>query len=1042
MNLFRTLVDRPVLTTMLVAVMVVMGAYSYTHLVVELMPSIEFPVVVVTTVYPGAAPGEVETQITKKIEDNVSTLANIEDLSSYSRENLSQVIIQFTLETAQDQAAIDVKDKVDAIRAELPDGAEDPVITKFDIGSSAVVDVAVSGPRSLRDLYRIADEQIKDRLSRVDGVASVEIVGGQEREIRLAVAPERLRPYGLTLLDVLGVLAAGNLNVPVGYITSGNREVNVRLRGEVASPAELGRIRIPLGGGATIPLSEIAEIQDTAEELRQRSTYNGQPVVSLGVMKRTDGNTVAVVDGVMAALAELRSSIDPDLSVEVVQEMGSFVRASVVDTLGNIGLGILLTGLLLFLFLHDWRLTVIAAVSMPVSVIAAFMLMEASGFTINVLSLMAMGISIGTLVTNSIVILENIARLVQAGVEPREAASRGTSEVAIAVLAATLTNVVVFTPIAFMSGIIGRFFLQFGLTVVFATLFSLIVSFTLVPMLGARLVRPGQGIGKGDSTNPIAKVARAWNHGYQRLEAAYRRGLAHCLAHRWQPLLAAVLILFGAVSLFGWVGGDFMPQIDQAMIQVSLKFPAGTSLARAAAVADRLATDLRQEPEVTGTLVKVGGESRGIEEADVLLTLVDKRERAASLLEFIDRIRPRLAQIPDAEISVFQSGGGGYVQADIVLQVVGDDHAAVAEAGAKVFAALQEIPGLVDVQTSQRPGKPVILIEPRREHLAAHRLTAADVGRILRTAYEGEQAGVYREGGEESDVVVKLTETARGDATILPDLPLATPAGRTIPLSDVAALTTSDGDATILRTDKQRLVEVTANIAAGTLSDRRALIDARLAAAGLPAGASVQYGGSAEHQDESFRSIFEALILAIILLYIVMAAILESFVHPLTVLATLPLSLIGMAVALFFTGQTINIMSLMALVMMVGIVVNNAILMLDQTTQERARGAGIGDALLAACPMKLRPIIMANLAIAIGMIPQAVSGGPASEIRTSMAVVQIGGVIFSTVFTLFVIPVIYTLLDRFSLSARRERRSAAGRPPDSRGADLDCPHGA
>ncbi len=1029
MNLFRTMVERPVLTTMIVAVLVVMGTFSYTHLVVELMPNIEFPVVVVSTIYGGAAPGEVETQITKKIEDNVSTLANIESLRSYSRENLSQVIIQFTLETDQNQAAIDVKDKVDAIRGELPDGAEDPVITKFEIGSAAVVDIAVSGPRSLRDLYRIADEQIKDRLSRVDGVASVEIVGGQQREIRLAVAPERLRPYGLTLLDVLGVLAAGNLNVPVGYITSGNREVNVRLRGEVASPAELGRIRIALGGGATIPLAEIAEIQDTAEELRERSTYNNQPVISLSVMKRTDGNTVAVVDGALAALADLRATLDPDLTVEVVQEMGSFVRSSVSDTLGNIGLGILLTGLLLFLFLHDWRLTVIAAVSMPVSVVAAFMLMEASGFTINVLSLMALGICIGTLVTNSIVILENIARLVHAGIAPREAAWRGTGEVAVAVLAATLTNVVVFTPIAFMSGIVGRFFLQFGLTVVFATVFSLVVSFTLVPMLGARLVQPGKGIGKGTSSHPIARVARAWDRGYRRLEQAYRGGLAYCLAHRWQALLAAALIFAASLTLFGSVGGEFMTAIDQAKVQVNLRLPAGTSLERTGAVADLLAADLRREPEVIGALVKIGGESRGIEEADILLTLTDKREREIGLGGFIERIRPRLAQIPDAEIAVFQTGGAGMVQADLVLEVIGDDPVAVADAGRMVLAVLQEIDGLVDVQSSQRPGKPVIMVEPRREHLAAHRLTAADVGRILRTAYEGERAGVFRERGEESDVVVKLAEAARSDPRLLPDLPLATPAGRTIPLADVAAMTESVSDATILRTDKQRLVEVTANIAAGTLSDRRALIDARLAENPLPPGVRVRYGGYAEHQDESFRAIFEALILAIVLLYIVMAAILESFVHPVTVLATLPLSLIGMAVALFFTGQTINIMSLMALVMMVGIVVNNAILMLDQTAQERARGATIGDALLAACPLKLRPIIMANLAIAIGMIPQAVSGGPASEIRTSMAVVQIGGVLFSTVFTLFVIPVIYTLVDRFSLSGRRESRGEGGARP-------------
>ncbi len=1033
MAFFRTMVRRPVLTTMLVMVLVVMGFYSYTHLVVELMPRIDFPVIVVTTAYPGAAPGEVETQVTRKLEDQISTLANIEDMSSESMENLSQIVVQFALETDQDQAAIDVEDKVDAVLSELPEDTEDPIITKFDLAGAPVVDLAVTGPRSLRELYELVDLRIQDRLSRVDGVAAVDIVGGQQREVRVTVASERLRPHGLTLLDVLQVLAAGNVNVPVGHITRGAREFNVRMQGEVATPAELGRIRVPIGGGATIPLSEVAEIHDTAEELRERSTFAGEPVVSVAVKKRSDGNTVAVVDGVMAALAELRGELPDDIAVDVVQESATFVRASVRDTLGNIGLGILLTGGLLFLFLHDWRLTVIAAVAMPVSVIAAFMLMEAAGFTVNVISLMALGICIGTLVTNSIVVLENIARLVQAGVEPEEAAARGTAEVAIAVVASTLTNVVVFTPIAFMSGIMGRIFVQFGLTVVFATIFSLVVSFTLVPMLGARLVRPGRGIGRDGGRNPFARAARAWDRAYGKLEGGYRDGLAHCLDHRWQPLLVTVLVLAGSLTLFGWVGGTFMPDIDQGRLQISLEFPAGTSLERSSTVAERLARALQREPEVTGVLVKAGGEDRSVEDVALLVTLVPKEARPASMDAFLARIRPLLARVPDARISASPVGGAGIVEADVVLEVVGEEQGPLARAGAMVLGVVEGIPGLVDVQSSERVGKPEIQITPRREHLAQHALSAGQVGRILRTAYEGEEAGVYREGGEEYDVVVQLAESARQDPTVLGDLPLATPAGRTVPLTEVMAIARTRGDARILHTDKLRLVEVTANIGEGSLSEKRARIDARLAALDLPAGVRVQYGGSAERQDEAFLAIFEALVLAIVLLYIVLAAILESFVHPLTVMATLPLSLIGMAWSLFFTGETINIMSLMALVMMVGIVVNNAILMLDQTAQERARGRSIGEALLIACPLKLRPIIMANLAIAIGMVPQAVGGGSGSEFRVPMAVVQIGGVVFSTVFTVFVIPVVYTLVDGLSLDRLRSRGGPAPAPASGGG---------
>lgn len=1018
MGFLRTVIDRPVMTTMLVVVLVVMGVYSYGHLVTELIPRIDFPVVVVTTVYPGAAPGEVETQVTQRIEDEVATLANIDELTSRSMESLSQVVVQFELEMDSDQAAIDVKDKVDAITGELPEDADDPVITKFDLAGEPVVELAVSGPRPLAELYTLVDQRLKDRLSRIDGVAEVEIVGGQEREIRVAVRPERLRAYGLALGDVLGALAAGNLNVPVGHVTRGGGEVNVRMVGEVRRPAELGEFRLALPGGGSIPLAEVAEIVDTTAEAREASAWNGQPAVTVSVKKRSDGNDIAVADGVFAALDELRPLIDPDVSIDLVRESASFVRESRADVLSNIGVGIVLTGLLLFVFLHDWRQTLIAALAMPVSVVASFMLMEAAGFTLNVMSLMALGISIGTLVTNSIVVLENVSRLVDEGLAPREAAARGTAEVGVAVLASTLTNVVVFTPIAFMSGIIGRFFLQFGLTVVFATLFSLVVSFTMVPMLAGRLLRPGSGLGHG--RDPISRAIRGWERLYASTAAGYRGALGWCLRRRGPTLLATAALFVGAVMLFRFVGGGFMPLVDSAKVQVSLELPAGTSLGRTRAVAADVARLLRDEPGVEGTLVKVGGEQRGIEDADVFVRLVDKRERDFSVAEFMNRIRPRLAAVPDAKVTVYSLGGGTQVEADLVLEVVGDDQAALSAAAARVHALVRDVPGLVEVHSSDEPGKPEIRVLPRRRQLAAHGLAAGRVGADLRTAYEGDEAGVYREGGQEYDVVVRFADADRDDPGYLADLPVATPAGAIVPLGDLALLERGRGDATILHTEKQRVIEVTANIATGSLSGVRAAIDPQLAALDLPAGVAVRYGGDAELQDESFAAIFEALVLAIILIYIVMAAILESFVHPLTVMLTLPLSLIGMAVSLFLSGQGINIMSLMALVMMVGIVVNNAILMLDYTGQLRARGLGVTEALLEACPVKLRAIVMANLAIALGMLPQLVSQGAGSEFRAPMAVVQIGGVLISALFTLFVIPVVYTLLDRWTVAGRRQ----------------------
>ena len=1019
MNLLRVFVRRPVLTTMLVTTLLYLGFTGYRSLNLELMPRFDFPVIVVTTVYPGAAPGEIEMQITKRIEDQVGTLANIEELESTSRESVSQVVVQFALETSQDQDAIDVKDRVDRIRAELPEDAEDPVITKYDIGGAPVVNFAVAADRPLEEVYRTVDQVIKERLSRVDGVAEVVVTGAREREVRVDVAPERLRAYGLTLLDVVRLLSAANLNVPAGHITQGAGEISVRLRGEVRDPAELAEFRLPLANGQTVPLSEVAAVRDATAELREATDWQGVPVIGIGVQKRTDGNTVKVVDGVNEAVAALRAELPADYRIEQVSENARFVRDSVRDVLSNLGLGILLAGLLLFVFLHDWRQTLIAALAMPISVVASFMLMQASGFTLNVMSLMALGISVGTLVTNSIVVLENIGRLVGEGVEPFEAAERGTAEVAIAVLASTLTNVVVFTPVAFMSGIMGRVFLQFGLTVVYATLFSLVVSFTLVPMLAARLVRPGRGVGHGRSA--AARLARAWDDAYARLAAAYGVSLALALRRKWVPLAAAAAALVFSLGLLRFVGGEFIPTTDQGLCQVTLELPEGTNLERTHELAQRVARIAGAHPEVVGVQVKVGGEDRGVEDAAVLVSLKPAAERDLDVTTFMNLLRPELAGIPDARISVSPVGESRATQdADILIEVLADEPAQLAAAAERVFGVVRGVPGLVEVQTSDQPGKPELNVVPRRLPLAQQGLTAATVGGILRTAYEGSQAGVFRQDGEEYDIVVAFDPASRADRAYLADLPVAAPSGAVLPLAELADLREGVGDATILHADKQRKQEISANIAEGTLSQKRTLIDAGLAGLDLPAGVVVRYGGTAEIQDEAFASILGALVMAVILIYIVMAAMLESFVHPVTVMATLPLGLIGMSLALFFTGETISIMSLMALVMMVGIVVNNAILMLDHTAQLRARGLGIEAALLDACPTKLRPIIMANLAIVIGMVPQAM-GGAGAEFRTPMAVVQIGGVVVSTVFTLYVVPVVYALFDRLTLAGRRER---------------------
>jgi len=702
MNLIRIFVKRPVLTTMITLAFVVLGIYSYRRMVIELMPSVEFPFVIVTTVYPGASPGEVETQVTKKIEDAVSTIANVKTLTSYSQENLSQVFIEFELETQVDLDAIDVKDKVDAIQYDMPENAEKSAISKFDFTAYPIIELAVSAPRPLEEIYGVADKVIRERLSRVNGVAAVDITGKRQREIRVEVSPARLRAYGLSLMEVVGVLAAENVNVPAGHITRGPREITLRMMGEVSNPRELADFRVPLHGGGSVPLSEVADVVDATEELRESSTYNGKSVIGISIMKRSDGNTVQIGDDVHKALEELEGVLDEDIDVTVTNDSSPFVKAAVSDVLSNVMIGILLTALLLLIFLHNWQQTLVAALSMPVSVIATFLLMEQSGFTLNVMSLLALGISIGTLVTNSIVIIENITRLVHLGMDPHEAAVKGTAEVAVAVAASTLTNIVVFTPIAFMSGIIGRFFVQFGLTVVYATIFSIVVSYTIVPMLSARLIKPQASDKNACGKSRFALLCGKWDSFYESLASGYRRVLAGFLEKKRWPILAAILIFAGSLMLFGFIGGEFMPRIDQGMVIITMELPPGTSLERTRELASRVEDTLRTHPEVEGVMVKIGGGQRGVEDADIIAQLVDRSKRKLHATEFVNIVRPELAGIPDADIRVStESGMTGGGESDFLVEVLSSDQRDLEAAADSVYRIFRRIPSLVEVQTSK-----------------------------------------------------------------------------------------------------------------------------------------------------------------------------------------------------------------------------------------------------------------------------------------------------------------------------------------------------
>jgi len=1020
---------------MLVVVFVVLGAFSYLAIPIDMFPEVEFPMITVSTIYPGAGPEEVETEITEPIEDAVSTIANLESLISFSQENVSTVIIEFDYSVDPDLAAIEVKDKVDVIRALFPSDAEPPTVMKLDINAMPIMDITVSGPQSLDAITDLADDVLSERLARVEGIASVSVTGGREREIQVLVHPDRLRAYGLAITDVAGLVGGENITVPAGRVKEPNAEFSVRVVGEYASLTEIEELPVFLPGGGRIRLADVATVRSGFADVREIARYNGNPTVSMSLQKRSGANTVAAAAGVMEAVEELRAQVPAGIELEIVRDASEFIRDSIQDIFRNILIGIGLTTLVLFVFLHSWRGTIVAAVAMPLTIIATFLLIEQAGFTINVMTLMALGITVGILVTNTIVVLEGIDRQLDLGKSPKEAAEIGTTEVAIAVAASALTNVVVFTPIAFMQGIMGQFFISFGLTVVFASLFSVLFSFTLAPMLAARVLKAKQdevAVKKGS----LSGFWKAFDRGYKGLENDYRSALKWALGSKtngWLIIgatLGAMLLSMFVAGAF--VGGEFMPQQDEGLALVTLELPPGTPPERTSVIAVRAEEALREIPEVETILTTVGGSAAamtfrsGAGEGHVAQLQVTV-ESDGPTEDLLPLMREKMALIPDAEVTATLTesmGPGGEAPLQVLIKGPEQDRLeALAEEATNVVAS---VPGLVEVSNSIADPRREVEFRPNREVMSEHGLSVGSVGGTLRASIEGVIPGVYREAGDERDIRVRLTEDSRDRVSELGSLQIRTHGGM-VPVSALGSMAETEGETAIQRDDKQRTVQIDAHMAGGSLTDLVSQIQVGLDDVDFPPGYSYEITGDFEIFAESLVEMLKALVMAILLTYIVLAMILESYVHPITIMLTLPLGFVGAVLSLFLASKSLNIFSMMAVIMLVGIVVNNAILILDYTQQLREKGRGLIEALLEAAPVRLRPILMTNVAIAIALVPQALGSGAGAVFRVPMAVVTIGGVLVAAVFTLFLIPVIYTKLDRFAFAQHAHQREAEER---------------
>jgi HAE1 family hydrophobic/amphiphilic exporter-1 len=1017
-------IKRPVLATMMIVGLVALGLFSYRRLSVDLWPKVDFPFINISTTYPGASPEAVEREVTKKIEEAVNSVEGVKKVISYSNEGFSQVLIEFRLQTHIMDAMADVRSKMDAIRQDLPHDIDPPVIARFDPGAEPIMTFSVRGTgQSLRDLTELAEETISRRLQNIPGVGSVTVAGGVRREIRVLLLPAALDALGISPDMVVAAVKRENTDVPAGRVQRGASENLVRVQGRIADPRDFASITVGVRGGVPVRLSQVARVEDAQEEERDAAFVNGERAVAVEIRKVSGGNTVDIADQVNATIANLNKTLPGGVTLSTIQDNSTWIRHSVDDVQHTLFEGALLTILIVFVFLNSWRSTVITGLTLPVSVIAAFLAFYAFGFTLNTMTLMALSLVIGILIDDAIVVRENIVRHVEAGEDHFEAARRGTAEIGFAVLATTLSILAVFVPVAFMGGIVGRFFFQFGIVVAFAVAVSLFVSFTLDPMLSSRWYDP-QAEGQ-EPKGPVGKALKRFNASFETLARRYRGVIRWALRHRVLTLGIAVASFVVALALpaLGLVGGEFMPKSDEEQTYVAFETPVGSSLDYTRSKGLELTRYLKTRPEVAYSYLSIGGEahSKEVNRGTLFVKLVPRNKRKLSQQAFETDIRNTLPRFTGSNARILQGGAVGGSAAPIVINLNGPDLHTLQDLSDQTLAALRDVRGLVELKSSLEGRKPELLVDVDREMAARVGLSVGQVGAALRPVLSGEKAGDWEDAnGLSHDVVVRMAPEFRESRNDLLRTPVATSqvdprtgAGVMLPLSQVARLRADGAPAQIDRQKLERVATIEGNYQGRPLTDVTRDIQARLGKLRLPPGYAFDFGGEQADFTETVGYMSESLSMAVIFLYIILASQFGSFLTPLAIMLALPLSLVGVMGALALARGSLNIMSMIGIIMLMGLVTKNAILLVDFANQAREKGREREEALVDAGERRLRPIIMTTLAMIFGMLPTALALGAGSEFRAPMAHAVIGGLITSTLLTLIVVPVVYTYLDDF-----------------------------
>ncbi len=1048
MILTRVSIKQPVFATMMMAALAVLGLTSYRQLNVDQFPDVEFPLVTVTTVYPGASPEAVERDVTRRIEEAVNTVEGIRTVESTSQEGLSNIVIMFHVETSTQVASQDIRGKVAAIRGELPREIEEPIVQRIDPNALPIISVAVDAPGlSPQAATQLADKTIKKRLETVAGVGAVNLVGESTREIQVIVDRSRLEGYHVSLAQVVDALRTENVDLPAGSADRGATEALVRVAARGRSAADIARIPVKHADTTTIFVSDVAQVVDGVEQPKNLALLDTTPALALDVLKQSGANTVEVADGIAAMVKRMAAELPPGVSLQIVRDDSTFIRDSIHDVNLTMIIGGVLTVLIVFAFLNSWRSTVITGLTLPISVIAAFTVMKLFGFTLNVMTLMGLSLAIGMLIDDAIVVRENIVRHLQRGKDHVEASMDGTSEIGLAVMATTFTIVAVFIPVAFMGGMVGKFFYEFGITVAAAVLVSLFVSFTLDPMLSSRWVDPD--IEEDRHEGLVGRTLARFNHWFDGLHGTYERVLAWSLRHRPAVLAMAAAAFLGSFPILGLLGGDFMPDFNRGEYQIAFKATPGATLRETGDRARAMVERLKTLPDVEYTYTTVGEAGttyRPVTEGTTYVKL--KPGTGKSFSQVLSEARQVILQVPGLTYGLFEAGPFG--QKPIQISVRGQSVDELDRISRELMQKMAQIEGVADIETSLEKSKPELQVRVDRGRASDLGVPAGVIGTTLGAGVAGQVATVIEDAdGESHDVRVRLKADQRRYAEDLLELTVPTDKDDAngdkllVPLREMARAETGTGPSTIRRKNLVREVRVSANPDGRSLGEIGVDISRAQESLQLPPGYDFVRGGDEEELAIMFANMMQALFLAVVFIYLILASQFGSFTQPFAIMLSLPLSLVGVAVALLLTGDTLNIMSMIGLIMLMGLVTKNAILLVDFANQSRREGLARDEALIKAGSTRLRPIVMTTLAMIFGMLPLAFAIGAGAEMRAPMARAVIGGLITSTLLTLVVVPVVYTYLDGLRpaaigdwLRARRRRRTDTAAFPVRTGGEV------